>query len=88
MSHWLAAVAALALAFSVALLVLLVVVPVAVLVPLLIVALVMAGVLIVVAGVAALAFSPLIVCVGVVWLIWRLVRRRRSGPRPGATIAG
>ena len=50
-----------------------------------------------VAGVAALMFSPLILLVGVVWLMVRLLRRRAPGQAPvhasvrapaGATIAG
>jgi membrane protein implicated in regulation of membrane protease activity len=79
------------LALIVTLLVLLVVVPVAVLVPLAIVALALVGVLLVVAGAAALLFSPVILALGVAWLIWRLARgphrRDDNTPRVGATIA-
>jgi len=75
------------LALIVALLVVLVVVPIAVLVPLVLVALALVGVLFVAAGAAALVFSPLILAVGVVWLIWRLVRGSGTTPKAGATIA-
>jgi hypothetical protein len=83
-------VGAISLALIVALLVVLVVVPIAVLVPLAIGALALVGVLIVVAGAAALVFSPLILAVGLVWLIWRLARgtSRRPASKAGATIAG
>ena len=60
-------------------LVLLVVVPFAVILPLLFVGVLLALLLAVLgatlAGVAALVFSPLFLLVGLVWLIWRLVRR-------------
>ena len=78
---------AVALALIVALLAVLIVVPLAVLVPLVLVALALVGVLIVVAGAAALVFSPLILAVGVVWLIWRLARGSGATPKAGATIA-
>ena len=89
--HWLVALGAVLLALVVALLVLLVVVPVAVLVPLLVAALVLVGALILVAAITALAFSPLILCAGLVWLIWRLARghgRRAPAAKGGATITG
>ena len=72
--HWLVAVGAVMLALIVTLLIVLLVVPVAVLVPLTVAALALVGALILVAGIAALAFSPLLICVGLVWLIWRLAR--------------
>ena len=83
-------VGAISLALIVALLVVLVVVPIAVLVPLAIVAVALVGVLIVVTGAAALVFSPLILAVGLVWLIWRLARgsSRHAASKPGATITG
>jgi hypothetical protein len=87
--HWLLTAGGALLALIVALLVVLVIVPVAVLVPLLVVALSLVGVLVVVAGAAALVFSPLILAAGVVWLIWRVARSRRNrAPGAGATIAG
>ena len=89
--HWLVTLGAVMLALVVALLVLLLVVPVAVLVPLLVAALVLVGALILVAAITALAFSPLILCAGLVWLIWRLARghgRRGQAAKGGATIAG
>jgi len=89
--HWLVVVGAVMLAVIVTALVVLLVVPVAVVVPLLIVAFVLVAALIGVAGLAAIAFSPLIVCVGVIWLIWRLVRGSgnvKSARHTGATIAG
>ena len=69
-------------------LIVLLVVPVAVLVPLLIVALVFGGVLLAFAGVVTLVFSPLILLVGLGWLIWRLARPARNRSKPDATIAG
>ena len=90
--RWLVATVAVLLALVVALLVLLVVVPVAVLVPLLVAALVLVGALVLVAAVTALAFSPLILCAGLVWLIWRFVRghgrRAQAAAKGSATIAG
>ena len=89
--HWLVTLGAVMLALVIALLVLLLVVPVAVLLPLLVAALVLLGALILVAAVTALAFSPLILCAGLVWLIWRLARghgRRAPTAKGGATIAG
>ena len=77
--HGLAAVAGLALG----LLVMLLVVPLAVVLPLLIVAVVLAVGLSVLAGVAALLFSPLILLALGVWLIWRLAFR---SDKPAATI--
>ena len=92
--HWLAAVGGVALA----LLVVLLVVPVAVLVPLLIAGLVVIGALLIalaaVAGAAALVFSPLIVLVGAVWLIWRLAggtgtkSRTPADARPANAVGG
>jgi hypothetical protein len=90
------------LALVVALVVISLVVPFAVLLPLLLAALLVGGALLValltVAGVLALMCSPLLVVVGVVWLIWRLVRGGGGGssssssnaiaPKAGATIAG
>jgi hypothetical protein len=82
----------------VALVIVAVVVPFAVLLPLLLVALLVGGALLVallaVAGVLALVCSPLLVVVGVVWLIWRLARGGGSSsghaiaPKAGATMAG
>ena len=86
--HWLVAVGAVTLALIVALLVVLLVVPVAVLVPLVVAAIVLAGALLLVTGIAALAFSPLIICGGLVWLIWRLARGTGNTPKPGATMPG
>jgi hypothetical protein len=91
--HWLVAVGAVMLALIVTLLIVLLVVPVAVLVPLTVAALVLVGALILVAGIAALAFSPLLICVGLAWLIWRLARgsssdRKQPTPQRGATITG
>ena len=65
-----------------AMLVLLLVVPLTVLLPLLAVAFALLALLAVLAGVTALAFSPLIVMVGVVWVIVRLLR---GGRRRGAS---
>jgi hypothetical protein len=80
--HWLVAVGAAALALIVTLLIVLLAVPVAVLVPLTVAALVLAGALILVAGVAALALSPLI---AVAALAWRLSRGNRGhGGEPAA----
>jgi hypothetical protein len=87
------------LALMVALVVISLVVPFAVLLPLLLAALLVGGALLValltVAGVLALVCSPLLVVVGVVWLIWRLVRggggsssSNAIAPKAGATIAG
>ena len=80
---------------GVALLVVLLVVPVAVLVPLLLVAVLLvgvgAGVLLILAGAAALVCSPLILLVGVVWLIVRLARGgsgSKARAQAGATITG
>ena len=88
--HWLVAIGAVMLALIVALLTVLLVVPVAVLVPLAVAALVLVGALILVAAIAALAFSPLLICVGLAWLIWRLARRAKPAAVPprGATITG
>jgi hypothetical protein len=88
--HWLVAVGAVMLALVVTLLIVLLVVPVAVLVPLTVAALVLVGALIAVVGIAALAFSPLIACAALAWLIWRLARGRDDSsaraPKGGATI--
>ena len=90
--HWLVAVGGVMLALVVTLLIVLLIVPVAVLVPLTVAALVLVGALIVVVCIAALAFSPLIVCAALVWLIWRLARGRGDSngrsPKGGATITG
>jgi len=87
--HWLVAVVAVTLALVIVLLVVLLVVPVAVFVPLLVAAIALIGALVVVVGVTALAFSPLLLAVGAVWLIWRLARGERSdASKRGATIAG
>ena len=64
------------------LLLLLVVVPVVVVVPLVIVAGVLVAVLAVLAGVAAVVVSPLFLVLALVWVIWRLARRRNK-PAPG-----
>ena len=79
--HWAIAAGGMLLAFVVVI----VVVPLAVLVPLLIVGLVLLGVLMLIAGLAALVFSPLILLAGGVWLIWRLAR---GDAKPSATITG
>jgi hypothetical protein len=81
---WLGAIGGMSIALVVGLFVLLLVVPIAVLLP---VALALFGIvvaLIAVAGAALLAFSPLIILVGGVWLIVRLLRsnvRKRSEAR-------
>ncbi len=81
--HWLLAVGGVALALLVAVLL----VPLAVLLPLGFAAVVLAGVLLAVAGAAAIVCSPLILLVAVVWLMVRLIRRsNRAGG--GATITG
>jgi hypothetical protein len=80
--HWLVAVAGVALALAIVL----VVVPFAVLLPLALVALVVIGVLVAalgaLAGVAALVFSPLLLLLAAVWLVWRLLRS--TGPKTDA----
>lgn len=87
--EWLLAVGGAALA----LLVVVLVVPVAVLVPLAIAAVALAAALVVVTGVVAMLFSPLILLLGAAWLVWRLLRgdarkaRAKAGDA-GATIAG
>ena len=76
--HWLVAVGGVALA----LLIVVLVVPLAVLIPLAIAAVALVGVLLVVAGMLALVFSPLIFTVLIAWLIVRLIRRGDSKSRP------
>ena len=92
--HWLVAVGGVALA----LLVVVLVVPLAVLIPLAMVAIALVGALLLVAGVLAAVFSPLIFAVLVVWLILRLMLRlilrlirrdsRETRAVGSATIAG
>jgi Na+-transporting methylmalonyl-CoA/oxaloacetate decarboxylase gamma subunit len=76
-ASWLLALAGAAIGLLVAFIVVLVVVPLAVLLPLLITALLLAGALVLVSGIAAVVFSPLILLIALGWLVWRLVR----GPR-------
>ncbi|MES2099287.1 MAG: hypothetical protein V4569_05655 [Pseudomonadota bacterium] len=84
--HWLVAVGAVALA----LLIVVLVVPLAVLLPLAITAVALVGALLLVAGVLAIAFSPLIFAVLLVWLMVRLIRRddRKTRAADSATITG
>ncbi len=82
-AHGLVAIGGLLLAGLIVLLV----VPAVVLVPLVVVALVLGGVLLAVAGVVTLVFSPLILIVALGWLIWRLARPARDRSGPDATIA-
>ena len=84
--HWLVAVGAVALA----LLIVVLVVPLAVLLPLAITAVALVGALLLVAGVLAIVFSPLIFAVLLVWLMVRLIRRddRKTRAAGGATITG
>jgi hypothetical protein len=94
---WLVGIGDMLMALVVVLFVLLLVVPLAALIPVAFALLGIAVALIAVAGAALLAFSPLIILVGGIWLIVRLLRsneRKRSearGQRPGtgadATIA-
>lgn len=91
--HWLVAVGGIALALLIVMLVLLtlaLVVPLAVLIPLATTALLVLGALIVAASVLAIALSPLILLVLVVWSMVRLVRRGDAKNRPasGATMTG
>ncbi len=88
--HGVVAVAGVLLAGLVVLVVLLFVVPFALLVPVLVLGLVGAGMLLALAGVAALLFSPLILVVGAVWLVWRMLRGNSAArrARAGATIPG
>ena len=88
--HGVVAVAGVLLAGLVVLVVLLFVVPFALLVPVLVLGLVGAGVLLALAGVAALLFSPLILVAGAVWLVWRLLRGNSAARRAkaDATMAG
>jgi hypothetical protein len=83
---WLMAVGGVGLA----LLIVVLVVPLAVLIPLAIAAVALVGALLLVAGVLAMVFSPLIFAALVIWLIVRLIRRDTGKTRAagGATIAG
>ncbi|MES3015590.1 MAG: hypothetical protein V4750_17925 [Pseudomonadota bacterium] len=83
---WLMAVGGVGLA----LLIVVLVVPLAVLIPLAIAAVALVGALLLVAGVLAMVFSPLIFAVLVVWLIVRLIRRDSGKTRAvgSATITG
>jgi hypothetical protein len=78
----------LALALLITAAVLLFVVPLAVLVPLGLVALLLAGVMIVVVGALALAFSPLILLAAAIWLLVRLARGRRTATAAGGAAGG
>jgi len=82
-AQWLLAVGGVALA----LLIVVLVVPLAVLLPLGIAAVVLVGVLLAVAGVAAIVCSPLILLIALIWLMLRLIRRSKRADG-GATIAG
>jgi hypothetical protein len=79
-ANWLLAIFGVGIGLVVAFIVLLVVVPLAVLLPLLLVALLLGGALVLVSGIAAVVFSPLLFLVGLGWLIWRLAR----GPKRSA----
>jgi len=83
---WLMAIGGVGLA----LLIVVLVVPLAVLIPLAIAAVALVGALLLVAGVLAMVFSPLIFAALVIWLIVRLIRRDSGKTRAigGATIAG
>jgi hypothetical protein len=101
-SEWIVGIGVLLSAIAVVLFVVLLVVPLAVLIPVGVALFVIAIALVAVAGAAVLAFSPLIMLVGGIWLIVRLLRgnaRKRSearaamsgtgtGTNHGATIAG
>ena len=76
--EWLTCVAGLAIAM----LVVFIVLPLAVLLPLLLVAFILCAVF---AGLAALAFSPVLLLAGLVWLIWRIARGAKRSP--GGTMA-
>ena len=84
--QWLLVVGGVALA----LLIVVLVVPLAVLIPLAIAAVALVGALLLVAGVLAFVFSPLIFAVLLVWLVVRLIRRGDGKSRAvgSATIAG
>ncbi len=84
--HWLVAVGGVALA----LLIVVLVVPLAVLIPLAITAVALIGALLLVAGVLAMVFSPLIFAALLVWWMVRLIRRDSARTRAagGATITG
>ncbi len=54
--------------------------------PLLLIGLMLMIVLVAFAGVASVLCSPLLLLVGLVWLIWRLTHGPRRAIAPGATI--
>ena len=82
-AHWLLAVGGVALA----LLIVVLLAPLAVLLPLGLAAVVLVGVLLAVAGVAAIVCSPLILLGAVIWLMLRLIGRPKRADG-GATMAG
>ena len=88
--HGVVSVGGALLAGLVVVVVLLFVAPFALLVPLLVIGMVAGGVLLALAGVAALLFSPLILAAGAVWLVWRLLRGNSAARRAkaDATMAG